>query len=76
MAKKPRSQRRKKGSGNMGEHKDDAGVGADDGDVEVLSENHTVADTISTFGDEFRAFFLHEHIILMSLPHSLMSLLL
>ena len=45
MAKKPRSQRRKKGSA-LGEQDDGPDV-----DVENLSEDHTVADSISTFDD-------------------------
>jgi hypothetical protein len=50
MGKKPRSQRRKKGSAALGEQDD-----ADDGgEMEALPEDHTVADSITTFGgDEF-----------------------
>jgi hypothetical protein len=48
MGKKPRSQRRKKGSA-LGEQDD-----ADDGEVDALPEDHTVADSVTTFGgDEF-----------------------
>ena len=42
MAKKPRSQRRKKGKG-------DDGNGAGGGGREELSEEHTIADSITTF---------------------------
>jgi len=49
MAKKPRSQRRKKGS-KLGEQEDGA-TAAVDVDVELLSESHTVADSMSTFDD-------------------------
>lgn len=49
MAKKPRSQRRKKGS-KLGEQ-EDGGATAADVDAEVLSESHTVADSMSTFDD-------------------------
>lgn len=49
MAKKPRSQRRKKGS-KLGEQEDGATPTADV-DVELLSETHTVADSMSTFDD-------------------------
>lgn len=52
MAKKPRSQRRKKGS-KLGEQ-EDGGGGAVEVDVELLSETHTVADdSISTFDTDF-----------------------
>lgn len=46
MGKKPRSQRRKKGSA-LGEQDD-----ADAGDVD-LPEDHTVADSLSTYGEDF-----------------------
>jgi hypothetical protein len=49
MAKKPRSQRRKKGS-KLGEQEDEGGAAADV-DAELLSESHTVADSMSTFDD-------------------------
>eukprot|EP00978_Attheya_sp_CCMP212_P018121 scaffold49240_cov65-Attheya_sp.AAC.4 len=46
MAKKPRSQRRKKGSGpGLGMGEDDEGAG----DVDVLPDDHTVADTVASF---------------------------
>lgn len=61
MAKKPRSQRRKKGS-KLGEQEDgDAGGAADDVDVELLSETHTVADSMSTFDDFDGAYFSASH---------------
>lgn len=47
MGKKPRSQRRKKGSA-LGEQADDVDVG----DVD-LPEDHTVADSFSTYGEDF-----------------------
>jgi hypothetical protein len=53
MAKKPRSQRRKKGS-KLGESEQDAPTAAVEGDVEILPEDFTVADSASTF-DEFGA---------------------
>ena len=51
MAKKLRSQQRKKGK-SMGA--DDAGEGRDaDPNMEFLSEEHTIADSVTTFDSNF-----------------------
>jgi len=52
MGKKPRSQRRKKGS-KLGELEAGGGEMDGGGDIEVLSETHTIADSFSTNFEDF-----------------------
>jgi len=58
MGKKPRSQRRKKGS-KLGEQ-EGGGTEIDVGDIEVLSETHTIADSFSTNFEDFELGDPHE----------------